>query len=92
MKHEYRNIQDLPAGIRQSLPEEAQSLYLDAFNHAWERAHASQDYQDEQSAREDADRRGWQAVTQEFRQREDGRWERDSLGDHVDPDALPDNR
>jgi len=92
MGHEYKNIQDLPAPVRETLPEDAQTLYLGAYNQAWERFHASENYQDEQTASEDAHRQAWGAVRQEFRQREDGRWERDSLGDHVDPEVMPDNR
>jgi cation transport regulator len=32
----YKTIGDLPDSIRNHLPEHAQEIYLEAFNHAWE--------------------------------------------------------
>ena len=32
----YKSIGDLPESIRNHLPEHAQEIYLEAFNHAWE--------------------------------------------------------
>jgi cation transport regulator len=32
----YRDITDLPPRIRDQLPEHAQEIFLEAFNHAWE--------------------------------------------------------
>lgn len=32
----YKTIGDLPDSIRNHLPEHAQEIFLEAFNHAWE--------------------------------------------------------
>jgi cation transport regulator len=32
----YSTIEDLPLPVRRALPQHAQSIYLQAFNHAWE--------------------------------------------------------
>ena len=31
----YREIEDLPDGVRRHLPAHAQEIFLAAFNHAW---------------------------------------------------------
>lgn len=52
----YETNQDLPAGVRDHLPSHAQSIYREAFNHAWT-AHRGDPRQEEA-----AHRIAWAAV------------------------------
>ena len=78
----YGTISEPPDSVRKSLPEEAQDIYLGAYNSAWE-----------QYARPE-DRRGkvaWAAVKQQYRKRGD-RWVRkpdDSSVAHRKRDGVP---
>jgi cation transport regulator len=72
----YENISDLPGTIRDILPEDAQKLYLDAYNRAW-------DQYDEktaigQSRETRAHQQGWLAIRHEFvRDEGTGIWHRE---------------
>lgn len=70
----YRSNQDLPAGVRDHLPEHAQDIYREAFNSAWDQ------YADPASRRlgagleETAHRVAWAAVKAKYEKR-GGRWQ-----------------
>ncbi len=64
----YGRNQDLPASVRSHLPEHAQDIYREAFNHAYE-AHAGDPRQEEASHRI-----AWAAVKRSYEKRGD-RWE-----------------
>jgi cation transport regulator ChaB len=70
MRHNSKN--DLPVTIR-ALPEGAQEIYLEAYNHAWDESggdHASNMARDSV-----AHRRAWAAMKQEYEQSwETGEW------------------
>jgi cation transport regulator len=57
----YSAIEDLPPGVRHALPEHAQSIYRQAFNHAWER------YRDNYEREAIAHRIAWAAVKRTYR-------------------------
>ena len=72
----YKNKEDLPAHLRETMPDEAQEIYLKAYNKSW------QDYDEDeilgkQSQEATAHRDGWNAVKREFAHNEDkGIWYR----------------
>lgn len=59
----YAFIEDLPLSVRAHLPEHAQEIYLNAFNHAWT------EYREREPARleEVAHRIAWSAVKRKYR-------------------------
>lgn len=69
----YESIEELPDSVRDPLPEEAQEIYLEAYNRSWK-------MYDEQSGgdmgRESvANRDGWAAVRREYtKDEETGEW------------------
>lgn len=63
---------DLPPPVRAALPEHAQSIYREAFNHAWA-AH-----QNDPRREEAAHRIAWGAVKRHYI-KEDGGWMRRSF-------------
>jgi cation transport regulator len=73
----YKTIGDLPDSIRNHLPEHAQEIYREAFNHAWE------EYADPQKRRGSASREevthkvAWAAVKKQYEKDEKtGVWKR----------------
>lgn len=61
-------VDQLPKSVRESLPEDAQAIYLDAFNRAWEQ------FEDEEDREAAAHREAWKVVRESYRQGSDGRW------------------
>jgi cation transport regulator len=62
----YERISDLPDSVRHHLPEHAQQIYREAFNHAW------QEYADQEQRRSDSSREetahkvAWAAVKRRY--------------------------
>lgn len=71
----YQEITELPGNVRHVLPEHAQEIYKEAFNHAWD------EYKDPGKRRDDADREevahrvAWSAVKQKYEKGQDGQWQ-----------------
>jgi cation transport regulator len=72
----YKDVADLPPGMRRLLPKHAQEIFLAAYNNAWV------EYQDPIKRRGDigieavARKVAWSAVKKEFaKDPETGRWE-----------------
>jgi cation transport regulator len=63
----YDHNAELPRSVRDHLPEHAQTIYREAFNHAWER------YAGDPAHEEIAHRIAWSAVKQRYRKTGD-RW------------------
>jgi cation transport regulator len=61
----YRSNIDLPLPVQKHLPPAAQSIYREAFNHAW------QTYQSDPRHEEIAHRVAWAAVKKSYRKRGD---------------------
>jgi cation transport regulator len=57
----YLSSSDLPASVRRHLPEHAQDIYREAFNHAWEQ------YAEDPRREEIAHRVAWAAVKKVYR-------------------------
>lgn len=72
----YQTRNDLPASVRHVLPEHAQDIFKDAFNHA------IQEYQDPSKRRDNsapetiAFRVAWAAVEKVYHKGADGKWQR----------------
>jgi cation transport regulator len=73
----YKDISELPASVRNSLPVHAQEIYLAAFNNAWD------EYREKEKRRDDADREetshrvAWAAVKASYAKNEQtGKWEK----------------
>jgi len=67
----YRRNSDLPSPVRHVLPEHAQSIYREAFNHAFA-AHAGEPGQEERAHRIAwaAVKRSYEKVGEQWRRRE----------------------
>lgn len=71
----YKNVNDLPDSVRNSLPLHAQEIYRAAFNNAYE------EYKDPEKRRnpgEDLEqvchKIAWSAVEQKYTKNKDGEW------------------
>jgi len=73
----YKSISELPASVRHHLPEHAQEIYLEAFNHAWDE-YADPGRRRTGSTREEAAFRvAWAAVKKVYEKDErSGAWKK----------------
>lgn len=65
----YQSNNDLPSSVRHHLPEHAQDIFREAFNHAFE------EYGHDESR---AFRVAWGAVEKQYHRTSSGKWERDT--------------
>ncbi|WP_370389410.1 ChaB family protein [Snodgrassella alvi] len=71
----YQHRSDLPASVRHALPEHAQEIFKEAFNHA------IAEYQDPKKRRDNSDaetiafRVAWAAVEKVYHKDNDGKWQ-----------------
>lgn len=66
----YESIEELTDTMRDTLPEEAQKIYVEAYNEAWEDYDPEKTQMSQDAA---ANRAGWAAVKQDFTQDEETR-------------------
>lgn len=66
----YTTNEDLPHAVRAHLPEHAQDIFREAFNHAW------QAYAADSRREEIAFRVAWAAVKRLYVKADDGHWVR----------------
>ncbi len=72
----YKNIEELPDPVRNVLPEHAQHIYLEAYNHAWEEYKNPKERRGAETREETAHKVAWAAVEQKYRKNEKtGKWE-----------------
>ena len=71
----YAKIEDLPDGVRNSLPEHALETYRAAFNRAWEQHAEPDDGRGDAGREETAHRVAWNAVKQVDEKDADARWQ-----------------
>jgi len=72
----YKNTRELPDSVRDHLPEHAQEIYKEAYNHAWdEYADKDKRYGDE-SREEVAHKVAWAAVKKNYAKGDDDNWHR----------------
>lgn len=67
----YENHNDLPQGVRSSLPRRAQILYRDAYNAAWD---SYDELDDAASREEEAHKAAWSSVKKSFVRNIEGKW------------------
>lgn len=71
----YKKVKELPASVRENLPEHAQEIYLEAFNHAWDQYANPEDRRGGASREETAHRVAWSAVKNVYEKEEkSGMW------------------
>ena len=70
----YDRNADLPASVRDNLPEHAQTIYREAFNSAFEEYKSAKDRRAGASREETAHKVAWNAVKQKYEKRGD-RWQ-----------------
>lgn len=58
----YKHLSDLPEGIRNNLPEEAQELYFEVYNNSYE----TYVDMDDETVKQYSHRRAWSAVKIRF--------------------------
>ncbi len=72
----YKTIEELPDLVRNVLPEHAQHIYLEAYNHAWEEYKSPKERRGTETREETAHKVAWAAVERKYRKNEKaGKWE-----------------
>ncbi len=74
----YSSVTDLPDSVRNVLPDHAQDIYKEAFNHAWEEYEDEDDREGDASREETAHKVAWSAVKHMYHKGENGNWIRKS--------------
>jgi cation transport regulator len=72
----YDNIEELPSNVRNPLPKEAQKIFKEAFNNAWERYKDMEDRRDDTTREEAAMKVAWSAVKRSYHKNDQGKWVR----------------
>jgi len=62
----YRSNEDLPDGVKNNLPQHAQTIYREAFNHAWDEYEDPSKRRKGGSQEETAHRVAWAAVKEAY--------------------------
>lgn len=91
MKANYASLDDLPASLRNELPDMAQRTYLSTYRRVWEKCHmGGMDSEDELA--HTAHEAAMLAVRSQFDRDEQGRWRNAPVGGEVEPDEIPPDR
>jgi len=85
----YRTLAQLPAWLRQELPTAAQEVYFAAYNHAFEKGKASDDYVDDPTLAETAHKMAWRRLLEVFEQDAQGRWHYHPIDQDIDKNQVP---
>jgi cation transport regulator len=70
----YDRISDLPESVRDHVPTNAQEIYKEAFNHAWEEYADPDERRGDATREETAHRVAWAAVKEKYEKGADGDW------------------
>jgi len=70
----YKNTTDLPMSIKNALPAHAQSIYMNAFNNAWNEYKKPKDRRGETGREEVSHRVAWSAVKKSYEKGSNGKW------------------
>lgn len=71
----YTKVKELPENVRDALPKEAQEIYKEAFNSAWDQYDDAEDRRGDQSREETAHQIAWSAVKKVY-EKENGEWQK----------------
>ena len=63
----YKNKEDLPAQVKESLPEHAKEIYLKAFNNAWDQYKEPKERRGDESREQTSHKVAWAAVKQTYK-------------------------
>ena len=65
----YKSTEDLPEQVKGNLPQHAQKIFLDAFNHAWEEYSDPKKRRGRESQEQTAFKVAWAAVKREYQKK-----------------------
>lgn len=71
----YDTLEELPENVKNVLPKQAQEIYKEAYNSAWDHYDDAQDRRDDQSREETAHKVAWSAL-KEIYEKKDGKWQK----------------
>ncbi|MDA3970295.1 MAG: ChaB family protein [Desulfobulbaceae bacterium] len=74
----YGRNRELPAQVRDNLPEAAQTIYRKSFNSAWNQYDSPEKRRGKADREETAHRVAWSAVKQAYEKGDSGTWRRKS--------------
>lgn len=75
----YKSVRELPASVKDNIPEHAQEIYKEAFNNAWDQYSDSSKRRGDATREETAHRVAWAAVKKEYEKNEKtGKWKKKS--------------
>lgn len=63
----YKTNRDLPENVTDNLPDHAQDIYREAFNHAWQEYASAKDRRGDDSREETAHKVAWSAVKKKYK-------------------------
>ena len=70
----YSDNEKLPKGVKNNLPNHAQDIYRESFNHAWEQYKSPSKRREAESREEVAHKIAWAAVEKKYHKNENGNW------------------
>jgi cation transport regulator len=70
----YEKVSELPESVRDNVPRNAQEIYKEAFNSAWEQYDKPGERRGHASREETAHKVAWAAVKREYEKDDKGRW------------------
>jgi cation transport regulator len=70
-KMPYESIQQLPKQVKEYLPEDAQKIFKEAYNNAWEQYKNPEKRQNNASREETANKVAWSAVKKVYEKKGD---------------------
>ena len=70
----YDTLEELPNTVRDVLPRHAQTIYMEAYNSAWDQYAEPEDRRGDASREETSHKVAWAAVKQQYEKHDDGRW------------------
>lgn len=82
----YESVEDIPETLQDVLPEEAQQIYLETYQEAWDEYEEGEG--GELSRDGVAHRQAMHAVRQDFVQSKDGKWYRQGEEPELDEDEV----
>ena len=71
----YDTVEEPPENVRNVLPKQAQDIYKEAFNSAWEQYKDPEDRWGDQSREETAHKIAWSAVKKTY-EKKGGKWQK----------------
>jgi cation transport regulator len=70
----YDSRQELPDSVKDNLPQQAQDIYREAYNSAWDQYADPDERRGDESREATAHKVAWSAVKQKYEKNEDGDW------------------